>query len=69
MVTHIGDRESDLYEAWARIGDGRREHLLVRSSQERRLLGQADIPQVAATHRVINLNYSIHGVLKQINAI
>jgi hypothetical protein len=29
----------------------------------------ADIPQVAATHRVINLNYSIHGVLKQINAI
>ena len=28
-----------------------------------------DIPQVAATHRVINLNYSIHGVLKQINAI
>ena len=40
MVTHIGDRESDLYEAWARIGDGRREHLLVRSSQDRRLLGQ-----------------------------
>ena len=28
-----------------------------------------DIPQVAATYRVINLNYSIHGVLKQINAI
>jgi hypothetical protein len=40
MVTHIGDRESDLYEAWARIGDGRQEHLLVRSSQDRRLLGQ-----------------------------
>jgi len=31
--------------------------------------GVTDIPQVAATHRVINLNYSIHGVLKQINAI
>jgi transcriptional regulator with XRE-family HTH domain len=30
---------------------------------------ETDIPQVAATHRVINLNYSIHGVLKQINAI
>jgi hypothetical protein len=30
---------------------------------------ESDIPQVAATHRVINLNYSIHGVLKQINAI
>ncbi|MFM7383173.1 MAG: IS4 family transposase, partial [Microcystaceae cyanobacterium] len=39
MVTHIGDRESDLYEAWATIGDGRHEHLLVRSSQDRRLLG------------------------------
>jgi hypothetical protein len=30
---------------------------------------RADIPQVAATHRVINLNYSIHGALKQINAM
>ena len=34
-----------------------------------RTSNQADIPQVAATYRVINLNYSIHGVLKQINAI
>jgi hypothetical protein len=29
----------------------------------------SDIPQVAATHTVINLNYSIHGALKQINAM
>jgi hypothetical protein len=28
-----------------------------------------DIPQVAATYRVINLNYSIYGALKQINAM
>jgi hypothetical protein len=28
-----------------------------------------DIPQVAATYRVINLNYSIHSALEQINAI
>jgi hypothetical protein len=29
--------------------------------------GVTDIPQVAATYAVINLNYSIHGALKQIN--
>jgi hypothetical protein len=29
----------------------------------------ADIPQVAATYAAINLNYSIHGALKQINAM
>jgi hypothetical protein len=28
-----------------------------------------DIPQVAATYAAINLNYSIHGALKQINAM
>jgi hypothetical protein len=30
---------------------------------------ETDIPQVAATYRVINLNYSIHSALEQINAI
>jgi hypothetical protein len=29
----------------------------------------SDIPQVAATYAAINLNYSIHGALKQINAM
>jgi len=28
-----------------------------------------NIPQVAATYAAINLNYSIHGALKQINAM
>ncbi len=40
LVTHIGDREADLYEAWARVPD-RRNHVLVRVHQDRRLLGQA----------------------------
>lgn len=39
LVTHIGDRESDLYEEWARVGDAQ-THLLVRARQNRRLLGQ-----------------------------
>jgi hypothetical protein len=30
---------------------------------------KSDIPQVAATYAAINLNYSIHGALKQINAM
>jgi len=40
LVTHIGDREADLYEAWATVPD-RRNHLLVRVHQDRRLVGQA----------------------------
>lgn len=40
LVTHIGDRESDLYEEWATVPDAQ-SHLLVRASQNRRLLGQS----------------------------
>lgn len=39
LVTHIGDRECDLYEEWARVPDSL-NHLLVRVRQDRRLLGQ-----------------------------
>ena len=39
MVTHIGDRESDLYEEWATVPDGY-NHLLVRVRQGRRLFDQ-----------------------------
>lgn len=40
LVTHLGDRESDLYEEWARVPDAQ-NHLLVRVRQDRRLLGQS----------------------------
>jgi hypothetical protein len=39
LVTHIGDREADLYEEWARVPN-RNTHVLVRVHQDRRLLGQ-----------------------------
>jgi hypothetical protein len=36
LVTHVGDREADLYEEWARVPE-RYNHLLVRVHQDRRL--------------------------------
>ena len=39
IVTHIGDRESDLYEEWATVPD-KYNHLLVRVCQDRRLFDQ-----------------------------
>ena len=39
MVTHIGDRESDLYEEWATVPDEYNQ-LLVRVRQDRRLFNQ-----------------------------
>ncbi|WP_414579697.1 IS4 family transposase [Anabaena sp. CCY 9402-a] len=40
MVTHIGDRESDLFEAFATVPN-KKNHLLIRACQDRRLLGQS----------------------------
>lgn len=40
LVTHIGDRESDIYEEFATVPD-RYNHVLVRVRQDRRLLGQS----------------------------
>jgi hypothetical protein len=39
LVTHIGDREADIYEEWATVPD-RYNHVLVRVCQDRRLFGQ-----------------------------
>lgn len=41
MMTHIGDRESDIFEEFATVAN-QYNHLLVRSRQDRRLLGQSD---------------------------
>jgi hypothetical protein len=41
MTTHIGDRESDLYEEWATVPNAHNQ-VLVRIRQDRRLLGQDD---------------------------
>lgn len=39
MVTHIGDRESDCFEELATVPNNN-THVLLRSCQDRRLLGQ-----------------------------
>jgi hypothetical protein len=41
LVTHIGDREADMYQEWATVPD-RYNHVLVRVHQDRRLLGQTE---------------------------
>ena len=40
QVTHIGDRESDLYEEWARVPD-KHNHLLLRVCRDRRLVDRS----------------------------
>lgn len=39
LITHIGDRESDLYAEWATVPNAQ-NHLLVRACRDRRLSGQ-----------------------------
>jgi hypothetical protein len=41
LVTHIGDREADLYEEWATVPDSY-NHVLVRACQDRCLFGQEE---------------------------
>jgi hypothetical protein len=40
MITHIGDRESDIYEEWATVPE-RYTHLLIRVCRDRRLFNQS----------------------------
>lgn len=39
IITHIGDRESDLFEVFASVADTN-NHVLIRSRQDRRLIGK-----------------------------
>ncbi len=41
-MTHIGDRETNLYEEWATVLDTQ-THRLVRARQNRRLVGHASL--------------------------
>jgi Transposase DDE domain len=41
LVTHVGDREADLYEEWATVPD-QSNHVLVRVRTDRCLLGQSE---------------------------
>jgi len=59
MVTVIGDRESDIYSAWAQLPEGG-FHLLSRSMQDRALLGGGSLDATTAAfpvagHRSIDL--------------
>jgi len=43
MVTHIGDRESDLYEEWATVPKQQNHHLLIRACQNRCLWNKSEL--------------------------
>ena len=58
LVTHIGDRESDIYEAWARIPDGY-NHLLVRVRQDRRLHHESDSLYAFLGQQSVQGTYSV----------
>ena len=51
MVTVIGDRESDIYSAWAQLPDSR-FHLLSRSMQDRALVGGGSLDAAVASFPV-----------------
>ena len=58
LVTHIGDRESDLYEEWVTVPD-RYTHVLVRSYQNRRLMGQEESLYTYLSHQPCEGSYTV----------
>ena len=58
QVTHIGDRESDIYEAWCHIPDGY-HHLLVRVRQDRRLANSTRSLYAVLEQQPVEGTYSV----------
>ena len=58
LVTHIGDRESDMYEEWARVPDAD-NHLLLRVCRDRRLWGCSDSLYDYLAHQPCEGTYTI----------
>lgn len=57
-VTHIGDRECDLYEEWATVPDAN-NHVLVRVRCTRRLLGQDNSLYAYLNQQLCEGTYSV----------
>ncbi len=58
LVTYIGDRESDVYEEWARV-PSRHRHVLVRVCRDRRLWGTKQSLYECLSEQPCQGNYSV----------
>lgn len=58
QVTHIGDRESDIYEAWCQIPDGY-HHLLVRVQKDRNLANSSQSLYQFLAEQPVEGTYSV----------
>jgi Transposase DDE domain len=59
MTTHIGDRESDLFEEFATVPD-EHNHILIRACQDRRLLGQSVLLYEYLSQQLCEGTYTIN---------
>lgn len=57
-VTHVGDRESDIYEEWVRVPDAH-THLLVRACRDRRLHDSATMLYETLSQQPVEGTYSV----------
>lgn len=57
-VTHVGDRESDIYEEWVRVPDAH-THLLVRACRDRRLQDSATMLYETLSQQPVEGTYSV----------
>ena len=63
MVTHIGDREADLYEEWATVPKRQNHHLLIRACQNRCLWQRSELLYEYLAQQPVEGTYSlqVHG--------